>query len=122
MTKRRNFSKATIVERFKFCAGRCEKCGVVLKPGGYHCDHDNPDGLTGEPTFENARILCHPCHAEKTKDDVARIAKAKRIEARHVGATRPTGKLQGRGFAKAEKRPRIEKNTLPPKRMYEDAV
>lgn len=116
---RRNFSKAVIVARFKHCNGACERCGVILKPGGYHCDHDNPDGLTGEPTFENARILCKPCHAEKTKIDVADIAKAKRREAKHIGAVRPKGKIAQRGFEKSGK-PRIERRVLPPRQIYED--
>lgn len=122
---RKNFSKAIIVARFKHCNGACEKCGVILKPGGYHCDHDNPDGLTGKPTFENARILCLRCHAEKTKNDVANIAKAKRREAKHIGAVSPKGSIENRGFPPTDKQPKngaikIEKTPLPPRRMYED--
>ena len=109
---RKNFPKSVIVARFKHCGGKCETCGVVLKPGGYHADHDNPDGITGEPTFENARILCIQCHAGKTKEDVANIAKAKRREAKHLGATKP------KGFARIEKPTRIEKPKLPPRKLY----
>lgn len=58
-----------------FCEG--EGCGVELRVGGYHYDHDVPDGLGGEPTLENCRVLCRPCHDEKTRrEDVPRIAKA----------------------------------------------
>ena len=113
MAKRKNFSKMTIAERLKFCGGRCEKCGVVLKVGAFHCDHDIPDGLTGEPTFDNARILCLDCHGAKTKIDVAKIAKAKRQEARHLGITKPKGQIKSPGFAKKERRERIG---LPPRR------
>jgi|WetSurMetagenome_2_1015567.scaffolds.fasta_scaffold01778_14 5-methylcytosine-specific restriction enzyme A len=101
---RKNFKTSVIVARFKHCAGRCEACGIVLKPGGYHADHDNPDGLTGEPTFNNCKILCLPCHTIKTKGDVAAIAKAKRREAKDVGATRPKQTLQSRGFEPSRKR------------------
>jgi len=112
--KRRNFTKATIVARFKHCGGKCEACGVVLKPGGYHCDHSNPDGLTGEPTFENARILCLICHAGKTKIDVAAIAKAKRREAKHIGAVKPKGAIANR-----PKETRRQRDQLPiPPRLW----
>lgn len=88
--QRKNFSKKTILDRFAFSQGRCEKCGVKVKPGGYHADHDNPDGLTGEPTFHNCRILCLACHAEKTPQDVAHINEAKRREWKHHGPRRKT--------------------------------
>ena len=116
---RKNFSKATIVARFKHCEGRCEACGIVLKPGGYACDHDNPDGLTGEPTFDNARILCLLCHAGKTKTDVANIAQAKRREAKAIGAHKPKGQIKSALF---DKKPKREQTALPPRRsLYEDA-
>lgn len=94
---RRDFPTRIRVERFQFCGGRCEgvregrRCDAKLEPGRWHCDHDDPDGLTGAPTFENARCLCIPCHLVKTKADVAKIAKAKRNYARHIGASRPKG-------------------------------
>lgn len=67
--------------------GKCENtsCGRKLFTGDINYDHDDPDGLTGEPTLENCKVLCRGCHKIKTKSDVARIAKAKRIERRHLG-------------------------------------
>jgi len=102
--KRKNFSKKTLADRFAFCGGRCEgqrvhedgtkyRCDVVLVPGRWHGDHHNPDGLTGEPTFENCRCLCVDCHAVKTPVDQANIAKAVRVEAKNVGADKPHSKL-----------------------------
>jgi hypothetical protein len=58
-------------------------------------------------------LLCIECHSEKTKDDVARIAKAKRVEAKFLGADTPKQKIQSRGFAK---RPKKEKLPMPPRR------
>ena len=104
--RRKNFTKRTIAERYLFAGGHCETCGVAVKAGQYHADHLTPDGLTGEPTFENCRIVCEPCHAEKTKQDVANIAEAVRREAIHTGADRVAKrqsgapKIQSRGFAK----------------------
>lgn len=108
---RKNFTKAVLVARFKHCGGLCEgvldsgtRCNAVLTPGKWHGDHDNPDGLTGEPTFLNCRCLCLPCHAAKTAVDVERISRAKRREAAHLGARpAPVRKIANRGFAKSEK-------------------
>lgn len=67
--------------------GKCECCGCRLLSGHYHYDHIIPDQLGGEPTLENCQVLCKACHGVKTaKTDVPNIAKAKRREARHIGA------------------------------------
>jgi 5-methylcytosine-specific restriction enzyme A len=116
--RRRNFSKKTLAERFKLCEGRCESCGVALKPGTWHGDHNNPDGLTGEPTLENCRCLCVACHAAKTKQDVAVIAKAVRVEAKHLGVPVEKQKIVSKGFPKSEKRKRIELPALPRRAMF----
>jgi 5-methylcytosine-specific restriction endonuclease McrA len=79
----------------------CERCGNLAMR--FEIDHATPDGLGGEPTLSNAVLLCLPCHREKTSGDVASIAKAKRVEAKHVGATRPKQSIKSRGFAKADK-------------------
>jgi 5-methylcytosine-specific restriction protein A len=116
---RRNFPKSVMVACIKRATKDnviyCEKCGVQAKK--FQIDHVNPDALTGEPVLSNSMLLCIECHSEKTKDDVARIAKAKRVEARHLGAIPPKQKIQSRGFAK---RPKKEKLELPPRRnMFE---
>ena len=95
----------------------CEQCGGLAKKA--EIDHINPDGLTGKPTLENARVLCKACHLEKTRGDVAVIAKAKRREAKHLGATQPARTIASAGFKKVEKQPRngrakIDKGSLPP--------
>ena len=76
----------------------CEACGLPTRRFAF--DHRNPDGLTGKPTLDNCQLLCEPCHAEKTKQDVANIAKAKRREASHLGV-KSEPKLRGAGFRKA---------------------
>lgn len=140
--KRKNFTKRTIAERYLFCGGRCEgkieatglRCNAVVKPGDYHADHDNPDGITGDPTFENCRILCIPCHDIKTKKDRKNIDEAQRREQVATGADRVAKRQNGAsqiksaGFPKVEKAPRngaakIDKSAippLPPRSLYRD--
>lgn len=95
-----------MVAAFKRCDGHCEigmipdmpevGCGRKLYPGDINYDHINPDGLTGEPTLENCAVLCRSCHQLKTgKRDVPRIAKAKRREARDIGAYRARRPMPG---------------------------
>lgn len=95
---RKEFSARVKAERFRFANGHCESCTRKLYPGDIHYDHDNPDGLTGEPTFENCRALCRSCHLVKTKKDVTRIAKAKRSERKHIGARKLGRTIPGRRF------------------------
>jgi 5-methylcytosine-specific restriction endonuclease McrA len=88
---RREFSRAVKLAAWQRCGGRCESCTRKLFTGDIHYDHRNPDALTGEPTLDNCAVLCRACHSAKTRIDVARIAKAKRREAAHIGA-KPKGR------------------------------
>jgi 5-methylcytosine-specific restriction enzyme A len=121
---RKEFSKAVKVQATKRATRDgvtyCEGCGLPSKR--WHYDHENPDGLTGEPTLENCKLLCVPCHATKTKQDVAAIAKAKRREALNLGVRKePT--IARRQFPKAPEQRRASKplsKPLPDRRpMYE---
>lgn len=59
--------------------GHCESCTRRLLTSDFNYDHDTPDGLGGEPTLANCKVLCRSCHKLKTTtEDVPRIAKAKR--------------------------------------------
>jgi 5-methylcytosine-specific restriction endonuclease McrA len=76
---RREFSNAVKAAAALRANGHCEQCTRRLTAGDFHYDHDIPDGLGGEPTLDNCRVLCRSCHSVKTaKHDVPRIAKAKR--------------------------------------------
>ncbi len=84
---RREFPKQVKREALKRALGKCEnaKCGALFGVK-FHFDHDIADGLGGEPTLDNCKVLCHACHGEKTaKHDVPLIAKTKRIQDRHNG-------------------------------------
>ena len=90
----------------------CEKCGAMAKRS--QVDHVRPDGLLGEPTIENAMLICEACYTEKNAKDTTDIARAKRIEAKHIGAIKPKGTMRSAGFRKSEKRPAIDKSVLAP--------
>ncbi len=89
---RREFTRAIKAAAFQRSAGNCESCTAHLYPGKFAYDHRIPDGLTGEPTISNCVVLCVACHSVKTtKHDVPAIARAKRREAKHIGA-KPKGR------------------------------
>jgi 5-methylcytosine-specific restriction protein A len=98
--KRREFPRtvrvAVIKRATKDSVVYCESCHGLAKR--FQIDHVRADGLLGEPTIENAQLICEACWAVKNPKDTASIAKAKRREARHVGATRPSCKIKSAGF------------------------
>lgn len=65
---RREFSQATKKEAWKRCEGKCESCGTPFDGRRPEYDHDLPDGLYGEPTLENCKVLCPKCHKLKTHE------------------------------------------------------
>ncbi|HZP77557.1 MAG TPA: HNH endonuclease signature motif containing protein [Pseudolabrys sp.] len=79
--------------------GHCEACTRKLMTGDYHYDHDTPDAMGGEPTLENCKVLCRSCHSVKTlRQDVPRIAKAKRRERNRLGIKKPRTITRWRRF------------------------
>lgn len=93
---RRPFPAKVMVDAFKRAKGHCQKCTVRLSVGKFAYDHVIPDALGGEPTLENCEVLCASCHGVKThRTDIPAIAKVKRQEARHVGASRSSSPMPG---------------------------
>jgi 5-methylcytosine-specific restriction protein A len=93
---RREFTKRIKLERWQHADGKCEGCGARLMPGHVHFDHDLPDALGGEPTFDNCRCLCKNCHGAKTgQQDIPAIAKSNRVRNRHLGIARKPTKFRG---------------------------
>jgi hypothetical protein len=134
---RTEFSAAVRVKRLNFAEFKCEadvtredgtktRCNATLVKGRVHFDHEIADGLGGKATFSNCRAICRLCHADKTPGDTSAIARAKRLEAAHVGATRPKAELKGADFAKTQKaidraRRPSKLDSLPPRRpMFKD--
>lgn len=89
----------------------CEKCFAIAKR--FQIDHIDPDGLTGKPVIENAMLICEPCYQIKNPLDTSIIAKAKRREAKDIGAKMPKPKIPNRGFPPGK--PKREKLPPPPR-------
>lgn len=123
---RKEFSKAVKVACIKRATVNgivyCDECHALAKR--YEIDHKDADALTGEPTLENARLLCIPCHREKTAKDINAISEAKRREAKHLGAKPPQHRpIQNRPPAPPkEKTYKQLAKQLPPRnfRRYQD--
>jgi 5-methylcytosine-specific restriction endonuclease McrA len=100
MTRRREFSNRTRLQAWERSGGKCEECGIKLQVGDRReYDHQIPCGLGGDNSLDNCVVLCGPCHSSKTtREDVPRIAKAKRVAAKHSGAWRPKRKIPYRRF------------------------
>jgi 5-methylcytosine-specific restriction protein A len=95
----------------------CEGCGAIAKK--WQIDHKRADGLLGEPVLENAQLICKACYDPKNSEDTRAIAKAKRREARHIGAYTSKKTIRSAGFpARPDKPNKIIKNHLPPKEIY----
>jgi hypothetical protein len=132
MAKRREFTrdvKAQIVLRATNADGQvvCEGCGIVLGKKPYHIDHTIPDALTVDKsrklTAGEGKLLGKKCcHDPKTRTvDVPAIAKAKAREAKHLGITRPAGKIRSAPFPKSEK-PKHERVALAPRQLFSSGL
>jgi 5-methylcytosine-specific restriction enzyme A len=105
MTPRREFPKSIKAAAFLRSKGHCERCTVRLYTGHIAYDHIIADAMGGDPVLSNCQVLCSACHSAKTHGkfgDTARVAKAKRNEARHIGAKAASRQpMASCGFAKA---------------------
>ena len=98
---RREFTPKVKLAAWERCGGNCEQCltRIIGRP---EYDHILPDWLGGEPTIENAQVLCSKCHRLKSStEDVPRIAKTKRTKRKTINAWPKTSRpIQSRGFPK----------------------
>lgn len=96
--------KARIVERQKgICA--CG-CGVKLGMAGERIDFDHTVALIngGENRETNLRALRQPCHAVKTRADVAEKSTVARKRAKHLGLHKPKSTMPGSRGSKWKRR------------------
>ncbi len=73
------------------CEGECG--GLPLSAGNIFFDHDQADGLGGEPTLVNCKVLCKLCHDKKTfTHDNPIMQKADRVRKKTFGVATRKGK------------------------------
>jgi 5-methylcytosine-specific restriction endonuclease McrA len=90
------------VRIFQKADGKCANCGRPIAGSVRPAyDHIVPLIAGGRNRESNVQLLCvSPCHAEKTRADVAEKKLVARKHKKHIGAIGPKRKLQSRGFAK----------------------
>ena len=87
MVKRKSISTKQRVALFQKHNGVCHICGGKINVGeAWEVEHVIPFAMGGEDSESNWSPAHVRCHRTKTTDDVGKIAKAKRREARHIGA------------------------------------
>jgi 5-methylcytosine-specific restriction endonuclease McrA len=97
--KRKPLTTKQRVEQFQLHKGKCCICGMQIMVGSKWIDeHELALELLGSNDMSNRGIAHLACAKVKTKTDMGLIAKAKRREAKHIGAKRPKKKIQSRGF------------------------
>ena len=114
-TRRRPMSATRQLRIWEAHKGRCYLCGRKIVAGeAWEVEHMRALGLGGTDTDDNCAPAHKACHASKTRDDAARIAKAKRQKARHLGIKTRKGRpmpgtkasgLRKRMDGKVERRP-----------------
>lgn len=98
--------------------GVCHICALPIKIGEtWDADHVIALINGGENRETNLAPAHKHCHVGKTAKDAAEKAKVASTRQKHIGVTRPAGKLQSPGFAKSQK-PKHERVSLPPKQIY----
>jgi 5-methylcytosine-specific restriction protein A len=119
MTKRRSITTALRLRVWAAHEGKCHICGLRIhaeRGEKWDVEHVKPLWLGGEDAESNMAPAHKDCHAPKTAGEATTRAKVKRIEARHLGANRPKGKIASRGFPKRKER--SSKPSLPPRQLY----
>lgn len=79
--------KLRVFERF---GGICPMCTRKLQPGKWDCDHIRALVNGGQHREYNLRPLCKvPCHANKTRADVAEKARSHKRRKSNAGIKKP---------------------------------
>lgn len=87
--KRKTLSTKARLELFQAHNGTCHVCGGKIQVGeAWEVEHVIPLALGGDDDTNNmAPVHKKVCHETKTREqDVPAIARAKRREAKHIGA------------------------------------
>ncbi len=87
MTARKSRSPMFRLKVFEDAGGACHICGLKIRhgEGGWDVEHVIPLAMGGEDAAANMKPAHKDCHSAKTRNDVASIAKAKRVKAKSLG-------------------------------------
>lgn len=123
-TPRKSLTPTQRLRLFESHKGICALCGQEIRAGERWIDeHLRALGLGGTNDLDNRAPVHVACAAAKTaKEDIPRIAKAKRQKMAALGIKSTKAKIQSAGFHKVEKVRLIKKDALPPlprKSLYE---
>jgi 5-methylcytosine-specific restriction enzyme A len=81
---------------FDAAGGVCHICDLRILAGEpWEVEHVIALEISGDDSDGNLRPAHVACHRAKTAEDAGRIAKAKRVRAKHIGAHRPKATLPG---------------------------
>ena len=113
--KRHKLTKAERVAVFKDNGGICHICNGAITVGQkWEVSHPIPLEIGGADDKTNWRPAHDNCHRVETREkDIPSIAKAKRREAKHIGAVKPKGAIANRP---KETRRQRDQLPIPPRR------
>jgi 5-methylcytosine-specific restriction endonuclease McrA len=84
---------------FAAAGGMCHICGVKIDGtrDRWDIEHVIPLAMGGDEDTgsDNLQPACASCHRGKTATDLGALAKAKRVEAKHLGAKRSRSPIPG---------------------------
>jgi 5-methylcytosine-specific restriction protein A len=97
---RRSMTTLRRARIFDAAQGVCHICGITIDGTRekWEADHKTALEISGDDTDDNLAPAHVHCHKAKTKQDVAIIAKCRRVHAKHVGAARTKKKMPYRRF------------------------
>jgi len=117
-TRRRSMTPArrrAVLIRAGLC---CQHPGCVMSQG-LEIDHIIPLELGGLDEDANLQALCYTHHKSKTKADIKRIAKARRLRNKKPPDPNRLGQIRSRGFDKSKTKGfdgRVRARQSPPDR------
>lgn len=120
--KRKRLSTRDLVALFSRKNGICHLCRGAITPGeAWDVSHDRPLAMGGADDATNWDIAHRKCHKAHTAGvDIPQISKAKRREAKHMGAKpAPANPIQSAPFPTTERAAKRQpKPSLPPRKLY----
>lgn len=107
-----------ILRRF---SAKCYLTGILIADGqAFDLEHIKALEEGGENRESNLAPVLRLAHEIKTAAERKRQAKADRVAKKAHGLVEPKTKIQSRGFETSAKPTRIQKQSLPPRSIYED--